>query len=233
METTPRWGLRTPSLEGDAPDVPFWMQRLATDLDDVAKDSQGSRAERPSTSEPGRYYWATDQKVTYRDSGTSWDRVGAPAGSIVAYAGLVAPDGYVICDGAAVPRSGAHLDLWFTVGTYYGTGDGSTTFNLPDLRGRVPVGADGSANRLDANDTIGAAGGSQKHALTLNELPSHYHDGPFVKGISFADGSFAAGGSYAINNATITGGSVTASAGGNQPHNNMQPYLIVNYAIKL
>lgn len=78
METTPRWGLRTPSLEGDPPDVPLWMKRLALDLDDHAKDTQGPLSARPSASKTGRYYYATDESALYRDTGSAWAIVGAP-----------------------------------------------------------------------------------------------------------------------------------------------------------
>lgn len=79
MATTPRWGLRYP-LGTDAPDVPLWMSRLATDLDDVAKDSQGLLNDRPLSSggtpgKAGRYYFATDTGQIFRDHGAGWTPV--------------------------------------------------------------------------------------------------------------------------------------------------------------
>lgn len=85
MATTPRWGLRYP-LGSDAPDVPLWMNRLATDLDGVAMDDQGLLSARPTSSpgspgKKGRYYHATDTGQLYRDTGTSWLPVHVPGGA--------------------------------------------------------------------------------------------------------------------------------------------------------
>jgi hypothetical protein len=87
MQTTTRWGIRYP--EGtDSPDVPLWMGRLASDLDDVAKDDQGLLAARPtstavSAGKPGRYYYATDTAQLFRDMGTSWTEVALTEASAV------------------------------------------------------------------------------------------------------------------------------------------------------
>lgn len=95
---------------------------------------------------------------------------GPPSGSIIAYGGSSAPTGYLLCDGSAVSRS-TYSDLFAVLGTTYGVGDGSTTFNLPDLRQRFPLGkaASGTGNAL------GATGGNIDHVHTG---PSHTHSGP-------------------------------------------------------
>lgn len=88
-------------------------------------------------------------------------------GSIIQYAGSTPPNGFLVCDGSAVSRSD-YADLFEVIGTTFGTGDGSTTFNIPDLIDRVPIGA--SATHSD-----GTTGGEEYHTLVSNELPEHYH----------------------------------------------------------
>jgi microcystin-dependent protein len=105
-------------------------------------------------------------------------------GVVLPFAGAVAPDGWMLCHGQAVSRT-AHAHLFAVVGTTYGSGDGSTTFNLPDLRGRVAAGKDNmggtAASRLAAGAsgvngaTLGAAGGAETHALTVPQMPLHAH----------------------------------------------------------
>lgn len=112
--------------------------------------------------------------------------VGAvPVGSVTAFAGSSAPSGWLLCYGQAVSRT-SYASLFITIGTTYGSGDGSTTFNLPDLRGRVPAGVDNmggsAASRLTntvltASNTLGATGGTQTHTLTAAQsgIPAHTH----------------------------------------------------------
>lgn len=81
--------------------------------------------------------------------------------------------GWLLCDGSPVLRSG-YPALFAAIGTAYGAGDGSTTFNLPDLRGRAAVGVDGAAGRLSVNDALGQAGGAETHTHT-HGVPAHDH----------------------------------------------------------
>lgn len=109
-----------------------------------------------------------------------------PAGVLAPYAGASAPDGWLLCYGQAVSRT-TYADLFTAISTTYGAGDSSTTFNLPDLRGRVVAGQDdmggSSANRLTGQtggldgDTLGATGGTETHTLSLTEAPAHDHGG--------------------------------------------------------
>lgn len=173
-------------------------------------------------------------------------------GDVKATARATAPIGWLLCDGAAVSRS-TYSPLFAAIGTTYGAGDGSTTFNLPDLRGRVPVGVDGAAARLTANDTLGAAGGEEKHALLIGETPAHTHgDGGTLHasglewqprsggvqanaandyhsqpGVTAVDGWSA---DVAVQSSVL---GTTGSAGGGGSHNTMQPYQVVNWLIKL
>lgn len=92
------------------------------------------------------------------------------AGVILMYAGSNPPSGYLICDGSAVSRSD-YPDLFDAVGTTYGSGDGSTTFNLPNLSGRVALGR--SSTHL-----LGTSAGEEEHVLTESEMPTHNHEIP-------------------------------------------------------
>lgn len=87
------------------------------------------------------------------------------------WAGSSAPTGWLLCDGSEVSRS-TYANLFAVVGTIHGAGDGSTTFNLPDMQGMVPVGHDPAQTEFD---TIGATGGEKTHALTQAELAAHAH----------------------------------------------------------
>lgn len=158
------------------------------------------------------------------------DRIFAP-GDLKPVAYTDPDPGWLRCDGAPVSR-GTYAALFAKIGTTYGAGNGVSTFNLPDLRGRVPVGADGPAGRLSANDALGQAGGEEKHQLSIGELASHEHGVRLdsaaspSRGLKFTDGA----GQY-----IATGGGaddVLQNAGGDQPHNNMPPYQIVNWMIK-
>ena len=118
-----------------------------------------------------------------RYSGTTWVTEaggvpGLPSGMISPFAGSTAPSGWLLSDGAAVSRT-TYADLFTAIGTAYGVGDGSTTFNLPDLRGRVIAALDNmggtDASRLNLANTLGTTAGTQTHTLTTAEMPVHTH----------------------------------------------------------
>ena len=142
------------------------------------------------------------------------------SGVIKAWAGVVAPSGYLLCQGQAVSRT-TYASLFNVCGTNYGAGDGSTTFNIPNLQGRVPVGLlTGDPNF----GTIGKVGGESSHTLIVSEIPSHTHTiGAII--------STAPGGS-GLNDLFTGSGVSTGSTGGDAPHNNIQPYQVINYIIK-
>lgn len=152
-----------------------------------------------------------------------------PKGVINTYAGSIAPNGWLICDGSAISRS-TYSDLFNVIGTTYGIGDGDTTFNLPDLRGKIPVGYDISDNDFNV---AGKTGGEKTHTLTINEMPEHYHDigneGAILYGGNRAYFSSTGSISTWTNNEAH---SHTKNKGNGQPHNIMQPYVVMNYIIK-
>lgn len=145
-----------------------------------------------------------------------------PVGAIMPFGSDTIPENWLLCDGSAVSRT-TYQYLFNTIGTTYGAGDGFTTFNLPDLRGKVVVG-------LDDNDTdfdvLGETGGEKEHTLTINEMPSHTHTGVprYYRATNVEQATES-------NSQTGSQG-VTSSTGGNQPHNILQPYIVQNYIIK-
>lgn len=120
-------------------------------------------------------------------------------------------NGWLACTGQAVSRS-IYARLFAEIGTRYGAGDGTTTFNVPDLRNRVPLPVGTSYA------TIGNTGGEIEHTLTVAEMPSHTHTVPAL---------VAGGGGGGVNAATISGTTPTTATGGDAPHNNMPPFQVV------
>ena len=105
--------------------------------------------------------------------------VGIPPGAMMAYAGSAAPEGWLFCDGSAMSRT-AYAALFAAIGTSYGAGDGSTTFNLPDLRDRLPIGArqsEAGVPKTNVTGTLTQKGGQATHTLITAELPAHTHTG--------------------------------------------------------
>lgn len=161
-------------------------------------------------------------------------------GEITLFAGNFAPKNWAFCWGQTLAIS-QNQALFSLLGTTYG-GNGQTTFALPDLRGRVPLGM-GQGLGL-SNFVQGEMGGRESVTLTSNQLPSHSHS--TVMSVSSSPGNSAApNGKYLAasnrrddqftdqptdgNLAGLTSG----PAGGNQPHENMQPYLALNFIIAL
>lgn len=136
------------------------------------------------------------------------------------------PAGWLLCQGQAVSRT-TYAALFALIGTTYGAGNGSTTFNLPDLRGRVPVGKS-SDTEFDA---LGKTFGTKTHTLTIAEMPSHTHTETNSTNSAVAGWYAPGGGVYNVaTNVEYTKNS--GSAGGGGAHNNVQPSIAVNYIIR-
>lgn len=149
-----------------------------------------------------------------------------PIGTQVAYGGAIPPTGWLICDGSAVSRT-TYAELFKVIGTSYGAGDGSTTFNLPNKKGRVSAGLDSTNSKFNA---IGKHLGEETHTLTLAELPRKINIAYGSSSSTSDTGAIDANSIYTL--ATVKG-SVTLTSGGNgQSHNNIQPTEVDNWIIK-
>ena len=164
-----------------------------------------------------------------------------PSGTVLPFAGSSAPSGYLLCFGQAISRS-TYASLFSAIGTTYGAGDGSSTFNVPDLRGRAIAGQDdmggSSADRLTNQsggvngDTLGASGGAETHTLTTAQLAAHTH----TSNVSIPAAAGSTEGVSGVTTVINTGGTgsftgTSGSAGSGSAHNNVQPTLILNYMI--
>lgn len=165
------------------------------------------------------------------EGGASGDTL--PIGSITGYPSDNIPDNWLLCDGSEISRE-EYSELFEAIGTLYGEGDGFTTFNIPNIKGKAPVGKD--ENDTDF-DTIGKTGGEKEHTLTESEIPSM--DVHMTKNSWYDRGGLENGG--ANNRRVVAGGATGGDTGyiigtvngGDQAHNNMPPYIITNYIIKV
>lgn len=158
-----------------------------------------------------------------------------PIGAISEYAGATAPTNWLICDGSAISRT-TYADLFNVIGTTYGVGDGSTTFNLPDLRGKVPVGLD--SNDTDF-DTLGETVGSKTHNHTLDngyaKVAISINDRPYWKEKSVSSYSVdkeGSDGNVNSNNSSTTVNKAVPLGGTTDNNSNIQPSIVQNYIIK-
>jgi microcystin-dependent protein len=181
-----------------------------------------------------------------------------PIGGVLPYTGTTAPNSnFVLPYGQAISRT-TYSSYFSLVSTTFGSGDGSTTFNVPDLRGRVVAGADGmggsSAGRLtDAVagiDALGDAGGAQSHTLSTSEMPAHSHgvtdpghnhgfsNNPFYGGSQTSTPASGGSVSHPSNSQTVsitsnTTGISIQNNGGGGAHNNVQPTIVLNYLLRV
>lgn len=168
--------------------------------------------------------------VSYTSAGRD-----VPAGIISPYGGAAAPSGWLLCFGQAVSRT-TYAGLFAAISTTYGVGDGSTTFNIPDLRGRVVAGQDDmggtSANRLTGitgsvdGDVLGGTGGEEGHVLLQAELPTS------TATIATATLNLGTGGGSGVNFKIQGSGDTTGALGSGTAQNNVQPTIILNYIIR-
>ncbi len=178
-----------------------------------------------------------DGEVSLRVT-SSLDGAGVPVGALLTWPSEDIPEGWVLCDGRALERA-AYSALFALLGVSYGVGDGVTTFNVPDLRGRIPVGLDnmgGSAANVVSGPlarTLGGKYGEESHALTVTEMPSHNHYGfgenipRWPYGTSGPNNN--QGPPHADYDNYLLG---TTFSGGNASHNNLQPSIALYWMIK-
>lgn len=183
-----------------------------------------------------------------------------PTGALTPFASSTVPTGWLLCDGQAVSRT-TYAELFAIISTNYGTGNGSTTFNVPNLKGRVPVGLDSAQTEFDV---LAETGGAKTHTLTTAQMPVHTHTqnahthtqndhnhaitpiyqtvdeaagfGLTAASPSFTDRVYVNGTALNSGNKTATNQNATATnnnAGSGDAHNNLQPYLVINYIIKI
>jgi len=200
----------------------------------------------PASPSAGALWWKSDIGqlfLYYQDPNTTqWVpaapaptiATGPPPGAIMDFAGATAPAGWLICDGSAVSRV-TYAALFGVVGTLYGTGDGSTTFNLPDCVGRTSVMVDASATRLTGYTTLGANGGVQNVTLTTAQMPGHAHlimpgQSVMIANAGTAWGYTGGSGNYV---GYVSGSATTTDTqGGGGSHTNVQPTIAFNKIIK-
>lgn len=185
---------------------------------------------------------------------------GVPLGAAIPYTGSTAPSSnYVLAYGQCISRS-TYASYFAIVSTTYGACDGTTTFGVPDVRGRVVAGKDDmggtSANRLTNQtgglngDTLGATGGAETHTLVVGEIPNHNHsvsgtvsipngtqvmrtNGQWQFGGESALGTFQGATANTQVNLFATFTPSETSIGGDDPHNNVQPTIIFTYLIRI
>lgn len=212
--TTPRLGITVPVLADGPPDIPDALNDIVGVLDDAVMYDEGAFASRPVSSGgspglAGRIFRATDTGAWYRDTGTGWESLGKrPDGDITAAeiesgakftTGDIKPTlkaaadpGWEMMQGQDVSRTGAYAALFALIGTAFGAGNGTTTFTLPDARGRMLVGKGTHADVDSFADNEGISNASvgsrtPKHSHTVNShahtVASHSHSYVLSTGI--------------------------------------------------
>ena len=157
-------------------------------------------------------------------------------GEIRMFAGNFAPAGWMLCQGQTLAIAD-NTPLFQLIGTTYG-GDGQTTFNLPDLQSRLPIHM-GTRSADGVTYTIGQAAGVETVTLTTQQVPGHSHSlgANTAAGASDPAGAIVAGGSVKVFSTQAPDQAMNAAQvqpnSGNQPHDNMQPFLAINFIISL
>lgn len=205
----------------------------------------------PQASEPTgvagvQSFWYSEVGVLLTKYGTGTSEVvGSVTGEVKMFAGSTLPGGFLWCDGSAVSRS-TYARLFTAIGAVYGTGDGSTTFNVPNMGGRTGVGYEATPTILPnfPSNTLGATFGEENHFLSTSELPAHNHptsENPHSHNVTASKQSAAAGqitsGAFFAQNQNIasdgaTTGLTVGNTGSNAGHNNVQPSMVLNYIIR-
>lgn len=179
---------------------------------------------------------------------------GGKVGEIIMFSGSDEPQDWLFCDGRAISRQ-TFEELFAVIGTTFGAGDGETTFNIPDFKGRFPIGTGaisagdsaaesywGGATAGSVNVPLGQRAGEAWHTLTTNQMPSHIHKFQRQQWYS-ADSEVSGTTSGSIYSWKSGTGGTTSKAynnsntemygptGGGQAHNNMTPFIGINFII--
>jgi microcystin-dependent protein len=177
-------------------------------------------------------------------------------GSLIAFAGSNAPQGYILCDGRAVSRT-TYSALFGVIGTTYGVGDGTTTFNVPDLRGRAVFGADAmggtAAGRTPPLSALAASAGQSFETISVAQMPTHAHavndpghahpasgyaesitSNSFgrTSGLLWTNGDARSGCCVVLGVGASATGVTVAPEGGGVPMSILNPAMAINYLIK-
>jgi microcystin-dependent protein len=190
------------------------LTEMSNTLDNAAMFASGVFASRPAASDlAGRFYYATDTGALFFSTGTAWLHLdsgpGVPIGGSLDYVGGADPSDtrFLLEDGRAISRATypEFTALMSAQGFPYGNGNGTTTVNIPDSRGRASVAPDdmgtaaGAAGRMATNNTIGASGGTETKTLATGNLPAHTHPSGTLANDTVGDHSHGVG-TYAIAN---------------------------------
>lgn len=217
--------------------------RLGTECGNVTSLSNSIAISNTEPTNENIKLWINlDGVIKFRNENNEWQVIVSGGsyetiGTTKIYFGSTEPDGYKFVNGQAISRE-TYSELFSLIGTTYGTGDGSTTFNLPDMSGKVPVGLKVNTEWFAR---LGQTGGSETHTLTIAEMPIHDHgniratmgsSGEIIANTELDGGDSQYGLRYQLTNST--GGKMkTMPAGEGQAHNNLQPYMTVNYIMKV
>lgn len=182
-----------------------------------------------NTNDNTLFYYNGSTLIGVGGSGSGIGGDNLPVGMIMPGAMTGDVSGWLICRGQAVSRT-EYSELFNAIGTTYGSGDGSTTFNIPDIASRMIIGLDPDDSDFES---FGATGGSKTHTQTISEMPNHTHPSPnggkFVEdGGSGTDITTPKG----VDFATKTTVARTGVTGNGQAMNIMNPYIVMNYYIK-
>lgn len=204
----------------DAIDANEQLTGVSLNTDGTLKDGAVSSTAKIADGVVTRAKLAADAKV--------------PSGMIMSWPNTGAlPSGWLECNGAAVSRT-TYADLFAAIGTTWGAGDGSTTFNLPDLQRRTLVGAGGSGT-ADLGNAVGNTGGVEGVTLTQGHLPASMSLSTVTN--NWNNGAPTGGSTRILSDVEYTDGQYTATqtytnAGGGVSHNNIQPSAVIRWVVK-